>query len=564
MPSRPNKTQGKVTAQPPGPGPSTITSRSTFRLTSRGAVGSSYDQMRPAAGVPPALPLRTSIGSLATEPDPALIEILSRRIRSFFTSLFLASPYTYTEHLRSLQLSLETHLRNHYTSIRSDTTWERIFGWCPNRDSETAFEELLYLQMPSYNLPPATCFATNSELLVTWRGIGIEARTQKRYVSSETGPVPRRAPPTASSRLHMPQTPRRDSNIRVSAATSANTFTINGSGSHVSMGSQLTRPGEASRSTGFGSTIGAVPATSRPDHRRHTPSSASLVNARANIGCRRRQRPALRVEQSPSRMNSNSRHIDDLLSESEFSISDEDGDDLDDDDGDDVDIRNFGYRYRIRVSRYVRADGGNRDDFPALPTAAPAAQLGRHITPLHEPPLAVPSAAPAQPLQPDLVTATRKLAEETSVLLENYSRSTLENEQQNYETVRTALDSVHKIWDRLLRAGRVNGASYSGAAVGSTFGSCTWGGRTASESKSDQTFRPYSACIICYNAVADTVLMPCHHLVLCLECCNIMGISDRALTWSVLVRDGPRAGVPATIRCPLCRAVVSHRIKIYR
>ncbi|RPB22325.1 hypothetical protein L211DRAFT_869325 [Terfezia boudieri ATCC MYA-4762] len=562
MPSRPNKTQGKATAQPPGAGPSTTTSRSTLRLTSWGEVGSSYDQIRPAAGLTPALPLRASIGPIVTtcttEPDPALIENLSRCIRSFFTFLFIASPYTYTEHLRSLQLSLETHLRKHYTSIRSDATWERIFGWCPNRNPETAFEELLYLQIPSYSLPPATCFSTSSELPVTWQGIGIEARTQKRYVSSETAPVHGRAPPTASSRLHMPQTLR---NTRVSAATTANTYTTsrtNGSGSHVSMGSQLTRPGEASRSTAFSSTIGAVPARTRPEHQRHPPGSASLVNVPANIGCRRRQRPALRVEQSPSRMNSNSHHVDDLLSESEFSISDDDGDNLDDDDGDYVDIRNFAYRYRIQVSC---ADGGNRNDFPALPTAAPAAQLGHHITPLHEPPLAIPTAAPAQPLHPDLATATRKLAEETSVLLESYSRSTSENEQQNYETIRTALDSVHKIWDRLLRAGRVNGASYSGAVVGSTIGDCTWGGRTASESKSDQTFRPYSACIICYNAVADTVLMPCHHLVLCLECCNIMGISERALTWSVLVREGR---VPDTMKCPLCRAVVSHRIKIYR
>jgi len=39
-----------------------------------------------------------------------------------------------------------------------------------------------------------------------------------------------------------------------------------------------------------------------------------------------------------------------------------------------------------------------------------------------------------------------------------------------------------------------------------------------------------------------------------------MGIRERARTWSVLVEEGPRAGMPITIKCPLCRAVVTHRV----
>lgn len=292
---------------------------------------------------------------------------------------------------------------------------------------------------------------------------------------------------------------------------------------------------------------------------------------RASIDCRRRQRPALRLDVSPSRardvrprLNSKNHWAGDLDSESEVSFSDNDSDDGGDDDGDDAGGRNFVRHFRTRILGYQRVNVGSIDDFPALPTRAPIAQLGRHITLSPNSPLPVPTAAPTQPPQSSIATPTRKLAEEASILLENYSRSTSEDEQQTYETIKTAVANVHKIWDRLLRAHRAHGASYSAAVVVPTPEGSIQGRRTVLEPASDQTFHPYSACIICYNAVADTVLMPCHHLVLCLECCNIMGIEERARTWSVLVQEGPRARVPVTIRCPICRAVVSHRIKIYR
>ena len=504
MPSRLNETQGKAPSRP-RPGPSTIASRSTLRPTFLSEIPNLHDQAQPA---------RASTGPLfttyTTNPDSALVENLSRRIRSFLTSLFIANRTTYAEHLRPLQLSLETHLRNYYTSIKSDATWEHIFGWCPNR---SAVEGLLHLQRPSYILPAATSFATSFDLPVTWLNLGVLPPTQRHGISSETAPVPWRASPTAPPRRpwrrpHMqtpalpPQT-RPALHTRVSAAPTAITYTTsstNGSGSRMAMGSQLPRPGEAS------STIGATAARAPLGHR--PPVSAS---ARTNIVCRR-QRPALRVDRSPSRINSNSSWVDDLLSDAYCSLSDEyDDDDEDEDDGEDVGIHHFVRRYRIRIPRYLRAQVDNTDQFPALPTAVPAAQL------VTDPSLEIPghTDAPAQPPQPDLLTATRKLAEETSILLERYSRSTSQNGHQNYETIRTALDSVHEIWDKLLRSGRANEASYSAAAMGLTsgHGGCIWGGRTALEA---ETFRPYSACIICYNAVADTVLMPCHHLVLCL------------------------------------------------
>ncbi|KAF8418616.1 hypothetical protein EV426DRAFT_679526 [Tirmania nivea] len=563
MPARRSKAKGKAPAQLEGPRPSTITPQSTFASTSwAGAAASSESQAQlitnPAI---PALPATASTGprrtTCITEPDPALIESLSCHIRSFFTSLFTASPYTYAEHLRSLQLSLEPHLRNHYSSIKSDATWERIFGWCPNHNTESSIKKFQYLQRHSYSLPPAMSFqgsaATGFELPVTWLDLGVMPRTQKVHEREIPSAAPAWPPRRHREQFAPPPRPA----LHTRASTTANTCmtsSTNGFSPHV--GSQLSRPGEASR---YSSTVRGATASG------HT-SSASPVNVRTSIGSRRRHRPALRLDQSPSRefrtrMNSNRRFADDLDSESEFSISDDDDDGGDDDD-DDVDIRNFVPRYRIR---YQRVDVNNVDDaFPPLPTAATAAQPGC-IIPRQDSPSAASSAAPTQSPQPNPLMTARQLAEEVSILLGNFSRSTCEDEQQNHETIRSALHNVHQIWGRVLRVCRAHGTtSYSAAVLGSTSVGGIRGGRITSESESDQTFRPYSACIICYNAVADTVLIPCHHLVLCMGCCNVMGIRDRPRTWSVLVQEGPQARVAAAIKCPLCRAVVSHRIKIYR
>lgn len=120
-------------------------------------------------------------------------------------------------------------------------------------------------------------------------------------------------------------------------------------------------------------------------------------------------------------------------------------------------------------------------------------------------------------------TLNRKLAEEASVLLEFYSQSTYqgtESELQNRETIKTALSSVNQIWDSLSRSDKGKQASYSVGTVSTPEGSRLTGGgsdgKKAAELESDQTLSPYAGCIICYNAVADAVLIPCHHLVLCL------------------------------------------------
>lgn len=68
----------------------------------------------------------------------------------------------------------------------------------------------------------------------------------------------------------------------------------------------------------------------------------------------------------------------------------------------------------------------------------------------------------------------------------------------------------------------------------------------------------YSGCVICYSAVAETVLLPCKHLVLCLECCDDIGIKDK----ETVFRDWRTE--EEMVKCPLCRVAVSHRIKIFR
>ncbi|RPB05190.1 hypothetical protein L873DRAFT_1825352 [Choiromyces venosus 120613-1] len=60
-------------------------------------------------------------------------------------------------------------------------------------------------------------------------------------------------------------------------------------------------------------------------------------------------------------------------------------------------------------------------------------------------------------------------------------------------------------------------------------------------------------CKICFGQIADTVLLPCSHLAICTWCANQMGI--RPINE---LHFGPQ------IHCPVCRVVVSSRIKVFR
>ncbi|KAI5843477.1 hypothetical protein DFP73DRAFT_514354 [Morchella snyderi] len=59
-------------------------------------------------------------------------------------------------------------------------------------------------------------------------------------------------------------------------------------------------------------------------------------------------------------------------------------------------------------------------------------------------------------------------------------------------------------------------------------------------------------CKICFGQVADTLLLPCSHLVLCGWCANQMGVS-KGTEFS-----------PRMVQCPVCRTEVLDRIKVFR
>jgi len=61
-------------------------------------------------------------------------------------------------------------------------------------------------------------------------------------------------------------------------------------------------------------------------------------------------------------------------------------------------------------------------------------------------------------------------------------------------------------------------------------------------------------CRICFTQLADTVLLPCSHLVICQWCADQIG----AKTKDKVVRGGPEA------LCPMCRGAVKDRIRVYR
>lgn len=119
----------------------------------------------------------------------------------------------------------------------------------------------------------------------------------------------------------------------------------------------------------------------------------------------------------------------------------------------------------------------------------------RHHTPL-PPPHPTPVVPPPHQHSPQDL---RKLAEDASVLLELYSKTALDTDDSNRQLITSAFASVTTLnrHHRILAFGGVQ------------------------KSPENDDFTLDAACIICYSEVADTVLVPCHHLVLCGVCCRI-------------------------------------------
>ncbi|KAF8432627.1 hypothetical protein BGX38DRAFT_1333977 [Terfezia claveryi] len=540
-----------------------------------------------------------------------LIENLKRGVRSFLRWLHADCKDSYAEHLHSLQRSLEAHLRNHYTEIRSNSTWEQILGWSPFHTTASARESVymhmpvsgMSVEVPTYTLPPAAYFyllgagvtsGTRANVTVpkTWRDLGIVPEHVPLSATRAREPSP---PPPVIQLLATPvETPRTAMHGR--DPTTADTPTVTDGFRRVGLGSGrgFMPRGESYRDfAGLGrprasDVYSPVAPAGEPEARRTNYSAlgASLENMRARL------RAAYLCTQYPfssppyerpliSRSNANSAHADNHFSvtepvftplsctrlssnrKSEFTISDDgDNDDGDDDNGDDVHISGF------QRSFPPAPDVCDKYEFPALPSRAPSqpvryatattrrsTQPGRYIPPslrtltmsategVQIPPRSGRATQPMRAATADLQSTTvnstlpRKLAEEASVLLEFYSQSTYgdsESELQNRKRASTAVVSESSRCKCFKN-----------------------GGSRAAELESDPSLSPYSGCIICYNAVADAVLMPCHHLVLCVGCCDVMGIKENAPVWRAS-QEGEG------VRCPLCRAEVSHRIKIYR
>ncbi|KAI5842151.1 hypothetical protein DFP73DRAFT_608435 [Morchella snyderi] len=72
-----------------------------------------------------------------------------------------------------------------------------------------------------------------------------------------------------------------------------------------------------------------------------------------------------------------------------------------------------------------------------------------------------------------------------------------------------------------------------------------------------------SACVGCVTALADVLMLPCQHLVLCSSCCAQMeevGVQGRR--WSFL--DERRRGGAREVTCPVCRGVVTEKVTVKR
>lgn len=134
----------------------------------------------------------------------------------------------------------------------------------------------------------------------------------------------------------------------------------------------------------------------------------------------------------------------------------------------------------------------------------------RNIPPLVPPP---PSPAPLPPPQTPIIAPAAagaaaakssvldccKLAEDASVLLKLYSKTAPDSNDAAQQLIYSAYASVTK----LNRHHRVLASGTDSGKIG------------AQKRHRNEDLTVDAGCIICYSKIADTVLLPCHHLVLC-------------------------------------------------
>lgn len=137
---------------------------------------------------------------------------------------------------------------------------------------------------------------------------------------------------------------------------------------------------------------------------------------------------------------------------------------------------------------------------PAPPTftlaaAVPTVQHTRRNDTILPPPKKPPPTARAAALS---LADLQKLAEDASVLLELYSKSA--SGPNDNECMQELITSAFANVSTIHRNHRVAQNAIS---------------RAAQKRPEAADFSADTGCIICYSEIADTVLLPCHHLVLC-------------------------------------------------
>ena len=108
-----------------------------------------------------------------------------------------------------------------------------------------------------------------------------------------------------------------------------------------------------------------------------------------------------------------------------------------------------------------------------------------------------------------------ELAEEASLLLKVLSQSLKEDaadDAKNQDLIKGALDNVIEIWRTLWGEGPACPIPEDRVQL--------------PQNDRDPNLMVYAGCVVCYSAVAEAVLLPCNHLVLCLvrPLCGLGGI----------------------------------------
>ena len=457
-----------------------------------------------------------------TGPDTLLVSTLTARVRSFLDSLYRDSPCAYSRiFTKYLQPSLEAHLRNHFFSLESDDLWEQILGW---RTPESAPAMVTSSGLPRFKLPHASLFGPSrtdysqspgpqgwnspwpqpdhSGVASTWAAIGVEIWVDGTPVHPDyaENPWPAENPWAAESSWDTPgagemptsstsitrggliqPVPERDWPVpthvqaRPSPAAHAGVSSSSASRAQSGPGTSGADPGN---SRGFQVIEpNAAAAAGRPS------SYASMLNLRSYAaagGYRRRPRsPGLHTQNPTSPMSTAQPRSPTSPYRSRPSVANEDyltaGHD------------SWGWQVTGTISA---------EQTPAQ------ALVSSHRAPAPAPRIPTPPMPRSRSSSASPSPNPYALAEEASVLLEVFCQSLNEDAAsadltQNRDLIKGARDNVNEIWDTL------------------------WGGEGKglagpSHDYQDPSLMVYSGCVICYSSVAETVLLPCNHLVLCL------------------------------------------------